>query len=44
MKLRVDLKFLLNVINPWPKVDRNIPVSLWGRIHAYVRELVYPPP
>ena len=38
MKLRVDLNFLLDEINPKPRVDRNIPVSLWGRIHACVRK------
>ena len=30
MKHSVDLKILLDVINPWSRVDRNIPVSLWG--------------
>ena len=32
MKHRADLKILLDVINPWPKVDRNILLSLWEKI------------
>ena len=31
MKHRVDRKILLDVINLWSKVDRNIPVSLWEK-------------
>ena len=31
MKHRVNLKILLDVINQWSRVDRNIPVSLWGK-------------
>ena len=30
-KHRVDRKILLNVINLWSRVDRNIPVSLWEK-------------
>ena len=38
MKHRVDRKILLDVVNLWSRVDRNIPVSLWGKIHACVRK------
>ena len=39
MKQRVILKILLDVINPWSRVDRNIPVSLWKKINAFVRKI-----
>ena len=43
MKLRVDLKVLLDIINLWPRVDRNIPVSLWGKIiYACMRKIGVP--
>ena len=44
MKHRVDQKILLDVINPWSRVDRNILVSLWEKIHAYVRKIGVPTP
>ena len=28
---RVDLKILLDMINLWSRVQRNIPVDLWGK-------------
>ena len=42
MKHRVDLKILLDVINPWSRVDRNIPVSLQEKIMHLGGKLVYP--
>ena len=44
MTHRVDRKILLDVINPWSKVDRNILVSLWKKIHACVRKIGVPAP
>ena len=44
MMHRVDRKILLDVINPWSRVDRNIPVSLWEEIHACVRKIGVPAP
>ena len=44
MKCRVDQKILLDVINPWSRVDRNISVSLRGKIHACVRKIGVPAP
>ena len=44
MKHKVSIKIAFYVINPWSGVDRNTPVSLWGKVHAFVRKLVYPPP
>ena len=32
MKHRLDLKILLDEINPWSRVDRNIQVSMWEKI------------
>ena len=44
MKHRVDPKILLEVINSWSRVDKNIPVSLWEKIHASVRKIGVPFP
>ena len=38
MKHRVDLKILSDVINPLSRVDRNMPVSLWGKLCMYMYE------
>ena len=33
-KHRVDVKILLDVIDPWSRVDRNIPVILWEKVYV----------
>ena len=45
-KYIADRKILLAVINPWSRVERNMPVSLWGKIdvHVYVRKIGTPAP
>ena len=44
MKHRVELKILPDVINPWSRVDRNAPFSLWEKIHECVRKVGVPSP
>ena len=44
MKHRVDLKVILHVIDPWSRVDRNIPVGLWGKKFKQARKIGVPPP
>ena len=39
MKQGVDFKNLVDVIHLWSRVDRNIPVGLWEKIHACVRKI-----
>ena len=38
MKHRVNVKVLLDIINAWSRVDKNIPVSFWEKIHVCVRK------
>ena len=44
MKHRVDLKILLDVINLWSRVNRNIPVSLWEKNSCMYEEIGVPAP
>ena len=44
MKHRVDRKIFLDVLNPWSRVDRGIPVSLCEKIYACMRKIGVPAP
>ena len=44
MKHRVDQKILLGIINPWSRVDRDIPLSVCRKIYACVRKIGVPAP
>ena len=42
MKHKVGIKIAFDVINPWSRVDRNTPVSLWGENVCICEEIGVP--